>query len=807
MPGSPASACASDMRSHARVVSDIDQAAPSCPALHGMVVRRGSELLARTADAEWRVQAPVAWLDYLILQCDGMRPLSDILAHLPRRIPPESFARMVSALLENGMLVEGRHFMLGALRYGHQMSPYGLPAPIHVTNGISRDRSTRGGSLNGISLLPSVDTPLSEFFDQRISAATFDEVGIAESQLATLLWSLCGVVTENHARLGAHVAKRTIASAGAMHLLQVYLLLRRSIGPHAEGVYRVTYPAPRQVALERIGPLAQPHLCRAFQQPWHVESADGVVALMADAGAAAARYRNRAIQYLFMEAGAALHNGALSAAGAGVAYLPLGCYDEGHLKALCQDTENHQIVLGAAAFGARPTNPSKLAPTQMSLAALHAEFCWMDNATVSPAAGDQFSSPIISPAPSDALPAELSAGLPEYRLPYSLARVVRHGPGGTVNHAPDPAWGYDADAMTACRKAWSEAVERQGFETPGELSEGVFNANEGMHHAEIFIRYRNIQYQQRGFPFTRLAHDKLYRWKVVNAYDTGAPQWVPADLVHAHPALNALPALAKAGGTLTYATTSGCAAALIQEDAIRHALYETVEHDAFMRHWLWQQCGIPFVLDTLPAELWHRVQRLQDAGNSIGMQFLPSPWAAVVLVSAQHDHFTFTTVATAARASLEAATEAALSELEPRVYAMLQSDTRTHGQRLPLLRDVRVPADHFRLYAHRPYYRRANAVLHPHRAEKSFSEVTKQATAMVGGLNTPLAQRLCARGLVPLIADITPRHCVVPPGNTALQVVKVLVPTFVPLSFGFRLEPRGMVDFMHPCAAFPHPLS
>ena len=134
------------------------------------------------------------------------------------------------------------------------------------------------------------------------------------------------------------------------------------------------------MALERVGDAAL--LLRAFVQPWHVQTATGALFLAGDITVATTRYRNRAVQYLYTEAGAALHNGALAATALGLGYATLGCYDEAAVQALCRT--GPQLILGSAVFGPLP-NASVPTATGPEL-----EFSWIDTglpaATATPAA-------------------------------------------------------------------------------------------------------------------------------------------------------------------------------------------------------------------------------------------------------------------------------------------------------------------------------------------------------------------------------------------------------------------------------------
>ncbi|WZB76097.1 YcaO-like family protein [Achromobacter insuavis] len=137
-----------------------------------------------------------------------------------------------------------------------------------------------------------------------------------------------------------------------------------------------------------------------------------------------------------------------------------------------------------------------------------------------------------------------------------------------------------------------------------------------------FIRYRPAQYRRAGFPFQSFSPVQPYAWVPAMRCEDGQAAWIPADLVYARAALVA--AGPQATAPLTYATTSGCAAASTAQEAIERALFELVERDAFMRHWLTQQAGAPLSEASLPADIQARLRRLRSLPCEAGIQLLPS---------------------------------------------------------------------------------------------------------------------------------------------------------------------------------------
>lgn len=725
-----------------------------CPAFTTAAVRSGKTLRTLGATSEVTIQAPVKLLELALRLCDGTRTINEIVSHLPRSVERDRFDRFLDFLFGAGVLIDGNLLTAHALQYGFQMSPYGASAPAHITDGISR-RSADPAQYRNMCIEAVRNAPLIEFYRDRVSTYTFDDIDISAGQLSALLWSLCGIVAPHHERLGNQVARRTIASAGALHLLQVYLALQRPTGKHQPGIYRIHFPDADCIALESLGEQHE-MLPRAFAQPWNVQFATGVIFLAADVELAATRYRNRATQYLFMEAGAALHNGSLSASRLNLGFATLGCYYETVVQQLCR--LERQIILGSAVFGPKPTRRQ----TQQLSRAPNLDFAWVD-------------------VPS-----------PHFTVPFYLARANHK----TSSGAPKHTWGADTTPWNAYRKACAEAVERQGQAEPKDLRNASLLDLKNARSPEQFIRYHRQQYKLAKFPFEPFSPSGSYWWKQGTEYGTAKKVWIHADLIYPRSVLSSTHKITHK--PVTYATTSGCAAGTTQEEAFERALFELVERDAFMRCWLAQTPGHPIALGTVPGAVRSRLKALQMAQCEVGIQLLPSPWSKVVLVWAQHKGNRFTTLGTAAHDDMETALLAALTELESRVFVWLNGH---HPSRQLRPASVWRTEHHFDLYGCAKYFSKADGMLKTLVKASSFRKLASPASTT----QEALQDRFAEQGLSPILVDITPEKCFIDQGRTKLLVVKAFVPSLVPLSFGYQLEPRGMVDFMHADSKFPHP--
>lgn len=630
------------------------------------------------------------------------------------------------------------------------------------------------------------DRALTSMFDKRISSTVFGNGQPSMVALHGLLWSMAGIVKMEHPRMPGILPLHTFASAGGMQLLEIYLVLQVRIGDHEPGVYRVLYPDAAIVSLQRLDLPAtdeslkgasvargadadleascaqrefwrrdlSARLARTFSRPWEMACASGAIFIAADAGIGALRYRNRSLQYLFMETGAALQNASLSAAKLGVAFCTIGNFHEYGAADLCR--LDKQLVLGSAIFGAPGTKQQQLKAARSA----QFDFSW------------------------------INAVSPKLTLEFHMARAQIKAAGEDRPYA----WGRDCNPWLAMRKALAEAVEREGFREPRHIETGSMAEIKDALDPRHFVSYRTSQYAN-DFGYQRF--DSLHRYCWTSAIDlvTGRPVKVLAELVFSKNSLR--DAGFSVSRPYTQTSSSGCAAGIGQDDARWCGLLEIIERDAFMRHWLAQSPGSITAPALLPDPIGMRLRRLEAAGCKVSVQQLSSQWAHVVMVAAQHEQHHFTTMGTAAHGSYVDALESALAETEARVYSWL------HGYRVSITCPEKVNSteDHFALYGLKRYFRRADNVLFPNAAPT----LSRLPRTMDSGSLRKLVGRFAREGLHPLAVDITPRQNQIEQGRTTLSVARVLVPGLLPMSFGFGREPLGMVKKVATGAKFPHP--
>ncbi len=727
------------------------------PMLAGSCRLEGTLLVVRNATQDVEVQAPKAMLAQVFRLCDGTRTVSEILQRLPTVFDAAEFSQFIGFLLDQGALIDANLVSARAARYAFQGSPFGLAADAVVTNQICRrflwnKEGVAAGLPPGTRKVTA--QPLRDFFAERVSTYTFDEKDISERALLGLLWSVAGVVNVKHERVGYVTPKRTIASAGGMQLVQVFVALQKNVGAYKPGVYRVSYPDEGAVALELLGD-GQQLMPRAFSKPWELTYATGAVFLAADTRVAAMRYRNRSLQYLFMEAGAGLHNAGLSASQLGLGFATIGGYYETIIVKMCR-LQEAELVLGSAIFGAKPT------PEQIRLIdrSPELEFAWVDSDSA------------------------------RFAMPFHFGRAKLVKSDDNRPHT----WGRDVNPWLALRKASAEAVEREGFREPRQLAWGRLDSfPNGLDPAQ-FVKYTDKQYADPEFPYERFDAEVPHLWTAGLDLRSGETVQVLAELVFSRTSL--APHAKIQRRPFSQVTSSGCAASTSMDDAVFRALLEVIERDAFMRHWLAQSPGHVVKQSSLPLQIRSRINALEQAGCKVAIQKLDSAWAHVCLVAVQNETHHFTTMGTAASADFKKALEGALDETEARVYAWIHG----HEPQITGPADVTTTDHHFELYGLQRYFRRADHVLFP-----DVDATDIRIAPLQFKTAAQLTKRFAARGLSPVMVDITPEYCFVDQGRTRLSVVKVLVPGLLPISFGHQREPLGMVPRVHPGSKFPHP--
>ena len=172
------------------------------------------------------------------------------------------------------------------------------------------------------SSLPKIETEagLAEVIYQRRSEREFSKNPLSKEEIAYLLWAGEGINID-----GVSGPTRTSPSAGATNPLEIYLLAARVDGLEP-GIYRYN-TADHELELKREGDKGT-ELARAALGQRALEQAPAVLIVAANYERTTARYGERGIRYVQIEAGHAGQNISLMAEEQGLGSVIIGAFDD-----------------------------------------------------------------------------------------------------------------------------------------------------------------------------------------------------------------------------------------------------------------------------------------------------------------------------------------------------------------------------------------------------------------------------------------------------------------------------------------------
>jgi ribosomal protein S12 methylthiotransferase accessory factor len=349
------------------------------------------------------------------------------------------------------------------------------------------------------------------------------------------------------------------------------------------------------------------------------------------------------------------------------------------------------------------------------------------------------------------------------------------------------------------RKARAESAERMAFEQSRrrELVRASFVelGARAVDPRHVVLYAKDQIKSHRSFkPFDPRA---TYEWFEVRVFPSGEPRLVLADCI----------CPPRGAGAYTSCSSSGAAAHLTKARAVQGGLLELVERDAFMVTWLNRLARPRIRADTLPAELARRVRAIEAEGYAVRVIDMTLDLSPAALLVLSHPGAPLLACATAASFTREAAIEHALGEAENIVYWHLQEG----------LGSIVAPEEVESVMHHGALYKEPANIRHASFLTRG-RETTLRDAERRGGANSfdALLEVLARQGREVLVADLRKGNPDVE--RTAFEVVKVLVPGLVPMSFGWNNEPLGMRrirDVLRACGLrgsarlnrFPHPLA
>ena len=169
------------------------------------------------------------------------------------------------------------------------------------------------------------DISLEEALSIRRSIRSYSSRELSLDQISQILWAAQGITKES-------TGGRTSPSAGALYPLEIFLL-------KSDGVFHYIPDGHRIV---RIGPedLREKLVRGALFQSFIAEAPVNLI-ITAVYERTTAKYGNRGIQYVHLEAGHACQNILLQTAALGLGAVPVGAFDDSYVQDLLDLPQDH----------------------------------------------------------------------------------------------------------------------------------------------------------------------------------------------------------------------------------------------------------------------------------------------------------------------------------------------------------------------------------------------------------------------------------------------------------------------------------
>ena len=179
---------------------------------------------------------------------------------------------------------------------------------------------------------------------KRRSLRRYRDRPLSMEELTALVWATQGVTQASHPYL-----MRTAPSAGALYPVETYLAVHRVSGVEP-GIWHLNIP---DFALELVNPGdCRRRLVEACLSQQFMGTAAVAFIWTGILNRAMNKYRERAIRYLFLDAGHICQNLMLAATALGLGCCPVGAFFDDEVEQLTQVDGREEVALYLAAVGA-----------------------------------------------------------------------------------------------------------------------------------------------------------------------------------------------------------------------------------------------------------------------------------------------------------------------------------------------------------------------------------------------------------------------------------------------------------------------
>lgn len=668
----------------------------------------------------------------ILALCNGMNNIQDIANELPS-IDIATISELLHICENEGIVADSRELYIKFHEDSSNPLTFSHTIDSDEIGDIMSSNLTRKRKGKKIEMVKPVASKLLETISSRESTRQFQIGTIPSDQLAGLLLTTYSMQKSGH---------WSVASGGGLYPLDLYVIVPNNEQVIPQGIYQWDPKRNHLILVSEKNPNLW--LTRVFNAKTILENATYVLCVAANLKRSTTKYANLGYRLTLLEAGHAVQNACLFCAEQKIGAVECCGFSDKELSKELGLKSPNETVLTTLIVGIANKDEEKT------------RSAFTDHKMVA-AAGNLREALVGEGKPID----EVSV------MELAMKGYVMSQWVGTCSHISKSskkrkyAFATGSTTSEATVKALAEGFERYALgEIRSDRNEAAVNLNEAFLDPRIVVPYSSTQYEILDDiePFDL---NKKIDWVEGVRQVGGKRVWVPEELVYYSSKEM------RSKRKLCYHTTSnGVAAHFEKQIAIRTALYELIERDAFSVMWHSKRCVYSIPHRLLPNDLRSRILCWEKIGYEVSILdiTLEGPPVALVLIwSRKRTPALFS--GASCRLSLFEATNRAFDEAE----FMAMSWQHIKPKKQMAVADVKTPADHGMFYANPENLSRIEWLIEaPH-----CNIIRSDFDGDLGCFD-------------PIIVDVTPKNL-----DCGLCVIRVLSEKLMPINFGYGNEHRG----------------
>lgn len=678
------------------------------------------------------IKVPQSLMHQLVNLCDGSVSLQDIINSLKKSWDKKTLISFLNRLFELELLSDASLMseqMWKFVKNSNQTIPI-IDKNILTFAERSRQRH-RIYPNKGIHRYRVKGSNFLKLLSLRKSVRSFSNDPVELQKIIDILWSSYGEISSKSTDNTGPGIRRTVPSAGALYPLIIHLVLLRRSNSFSPGVYRVILGSVNTVALYKISSNID-ELSRSFVDPSILENAHGVIVISGSFRIMSRKYGNRGMLYTILEAGYAAQNIHISSLSVGVSTVEVGGFIDELLSSAVGLSTNYS-PLTTIVFGYKGDVSKETGVYKIDV---------------------RWTPPIAD----------------SYRVSFAIASA-------RINKRMNEDWSCGRAVSTSLAKE-KAIVEAKEWGACGCVPKDIISARISDLISVIdprsIISFDQHQYHLKNFPFKPFNNSALYTWTHGREYITNLDKFVLADLVY-FPYYPKTPLFA-------YSNSSGVASRYNLLDAVKTSTLELIERDSFMFFYLTGVSPTAISFRSLTRSIQKRIKELERNGFRVSVLDYSLDLAPVIFVFAQNKELSYTTCSACSSFDIEHAIDHALMEVESSVIARFQNGP----SKLIKPESVVMPADHGSIYEQKQYFQKADFLASAH----NFTQF-KHVGRNVAKSWSSLLNKLCESNLSLITIQLSPLDEFPEFGD--LYTVRSIIPGLIPMTFGYRQEPGGIM--------------